>query len=251
MRGAKTGHDVEVAAGVYRFGSRRINWYVVEDDGELTVVDAGLPGHWEVLLEGIDTLGYGLDDVSALVLTHGHSDHIGFAEQLREEGGVPIFVHEADAAMTKGDGGGAPMGKFVKNVWRPAVIGLLTEITRGGGLSTPPATAVETFENGAVLDVPGKPRVVHVPGHSDGSCAFHLPDRDVLICGDALATVDIITGKSHGPQLMSLFSGDETNADRSLDAIESFGHVTLLPGHGDPWTGEMTEAVRLAHERGL
>lgn len=236
----------EVAPGVYRFGSARINWYFVEAGDELTVVDAGIPGHWDRLIDGIGHLGYELDDVRALVLTHGHSDHVGFAERLRTRADVPVFVHTADAAMARGEGGGAPMRKLVSNLWRGAVIGLLVEISRGGGLSTPSIGAVRTFEDGDELDVPGSPRVIHVPGHSPGSCAFYLPDREVLFCGDALATVDVVTGRSRGPQLMSMFTGDESLAADSLDTLDGLGRVTLFPGHGDPWQGDAADAVRLA-----
>lgn len=85
--------------------------------------------------------------------------------------------------------------------------------------------------------------MIHVPGHSAGLCALYCPDRDVLLCGDTLATVDIKTGRSRRPQLMSMF-----NADRGR-AAESLGRVTLLPGHGDPWRGKMQKAVGLARER--
>lgn len=238
-----------VAPGVYRFGSDRINWYVIESDDGLTVVDAGLPGHWSDLRPGLTALGYDLDDVKAIVLTHGHSDHVGFAERLRTTLDVPLFVHPADAALARGEGEGAPMGKFVRNLWRPAVLGLLVEIVRGGGLSTPPVTAAEPFADGDVLDVPGAPQVLHVPGHSAGSVAFFLPDRGALLCGDALATVDVVTGRRDGPRLMAMFGADDDRAAASLDRLESLGEVTLLPGHGDPWTGPAEEAVRRARAR--
>jgi glyoxylase-like metal-dependent hydrolase (beta-lactamase superfamily II) len=239
-------NDAEVAPGVYRFGTERINWYVVETDGELIVVDAGLPNHWRRLLNGLDGLEYGLDDISAVVLTHGHGDHVGFAEQLRETAEAPVLVHEADMALVEGTVEGN-IGELVRNLWLPAVIGLLVEFSRSGGVPSPVET-VETFEDGTVLDVPGAPQVIHVPGHSDGSCALYLPDRKVLLCGDALATLDIKTGRRRGPQIMPIFNTDRQQAVESLDRIESLAQVTLLPGHGNPWHGEMQEAVRLARD---
>lgn len=236
------------ASGVYRFGSRRVNWYVVEGDEGLTVVDAGLPGHWDQLQDGLANLGYDLTAVDALVLTHGHPDHVGFAARLHETADVPVFVHEADAAMVRGEEGGAPIGPVVRNLWRPAVIGLLVELARGGGTSITHVETVETFDDGATLDVPGQPQVIHVPGHSPGSCALHFSDRDVLLCGDALATFNIKTGRRGSPQLMPLFNADVERARASLAHLEDLGDVTLLPGHGDPWQGEMAEAVRAARD---
>lgn len=243
------GPGTEVAPGVYGFGSKRVNWYVVEGGDGLTVVDAGVPGHWDQLVDGLDDLGRDLGDVEALVLTHGHPDHVGFAERLRGTADVPVYVHEADAALARGEGEGAPDGAMVLNLWRPAVIGLLVELARGGGTSISPVETVETVADGETLDVPGEPTVLHVPGHSAGSCAVHLDDRDVLFCGDALATLDIKTGYRGDPQLMSLFNADAERAGDSLDRLEGLGTVTLLPGHGDPWRGEMADAVRSARRR--
>lgn len=240
--------DVEVAPDVYRFGTQRVNWYVVEADGNLTVVDAGLPGHWQQLVDGLDDLGYSRDDIAAMVLTHGHQDHIGFAERLRETTAVPVLVHKADVALVEGTDSGSP-NEVVWNLWRPAVLSLLVEFARSSGTSIPPVKVVQPFEDGAVLDVPGTPQVIHVPGHSDGSCALYFPDREALLCGDALATLDIKTGRARGPQIMSMFNADAERAVESLDQIGSLGRLTLLPGHGEPWRGEMDEAVRLARRQ--
>ena len=86
----------EVAPRVHRLGTPRINWYVVEDEGALTVIDAGMPAHRPMLDELLSRLGRSLADVAAVVLTHPHVDHIWIAERLRTEAGAPVFVHAAD-----------------------------------------------------------------------------------------------------------------------------------------------------------
>ncbi|WP_423746535.1 MBL fold metallo-hydrolase [Haladaptatus sp. SPP-AMP-3] len=240
-------YDSEVAPGVYRFGTNRVNWYVIEADGELLVVDAGLPNHWEQLVDGLDSLGYSLEDIAALILTHGHGDHIGFANRLQKTANVPVRVHSADVALVEGDSE-ENMREVVWNLWRPAVIGLLLEFSRSGGNPSPVET-VESFEAGTDLELPATPQVIHVPGHSAGSCVLYLSDRNVLFCGDALATVDLKTGRARGPQIMPMFTENTKQAVESLDQLGSLGEVTLLPGHGDPWRGEMHEAIRLARSR--
>lgn len=239
----------EVAPGVHRLGSQRVNWYLLEGERGLVVVDAGLPAHWEQLVAALAALDCGLEAVEALLLTHGHVDHVGFAERLRVAADVPVRVHADDVALARGEGPGPPMGELLLNLWRPAVLALLLELARGGGTSIDPVERADPFGDGAVLEVPTTPRVVHLPGHTPGSCAFHLPDRDVLLCGDALVTVDLRTGRSRGPQLMSMFTADEERAAESLEGLGGLGEITLLPGHGDPWRGKAAEAVRLARGR--
>jgi hypothetical protein len=61
-------------------------------------------------------MGRTIEDVRALVLTHGHSDHIGFAERLRNERHNPVSVHEADAALARGEVPNPPKGFGPTNV---------------------------------------------------------------------------------------------------------------------------------------
>ena len=91
----------DVAEGVHRIGEHFVNWYLVEEGGRLTVVDAGLPASWNSLLEALGEIGRSPRDVEALVLTHAHFDHIGFAQRARGELGIPVWVHENDAPLTK------------------------------------------------------------------------------------------------------------------------------------------------------
>jgi glyoxylase-like metal-dependent hydrolase (beta-lactamase superfamily II) len=182
----------ELTEGVYRCGSDRVNWYLLEDDNALTVIDTGFPTHWQQFLHRLDELGYGRTDIEACLLTHAHPDHIGFAERLRETCGVPVWLHPADVQRAR-TGGEPPLGGLVKNPWRPAVLRYFIEVIRSDGTSIQPVQTVERLDDGRELDVPGKPAVIHVPGHTESEVAFYLPDRDVLFCGDALATVDFET----------------------------------------------------------
>ena len=104
-----------------------------------------------------------------------------------------------------------------------------------GGLRTPKLREVATFGDGATLDVPGSPRVILTPGHTPGSAALHVPSRNVLFVGDAFATYAVTTG-ARGPQVAP-FTADAVQAVASLARLE-------VPGHGDPWTGGVQEAVR-------
>lgn len=237
-------HGYEVARGVYRFGTRRVNWYVLVADGGLTVVDAGLPGHLSQLEDWLSERGDWLGDVDALVLTHADPDHVGFASDLAEAG-VPVYCHPADRGVLRSYPHGAP-GWFYRNLWRPGFLAYAVELVRNGVRAIDPDTDVEPFEDDAVLPIPGEPRVLHAPGHTPGSCALFVADRDVLFCGDVLATRNIYADREGDPQLLGPADDDHETARASLDRLAGLGTVTLLPGHGDPWRGDVDEARALA-----
>jgi glyoxylase-like metal-dependent hydrolase (beta-lactamase superfamily II) len=232
---------MQIAPGIHRIGDHSIvNSYLLEDAGEVTIIDAGLPGFYRDIPRELAAMGRTVADVRALLLTHGHSDHIGFAERLRRERRVPVSVHEADAALARGEVPNPAKG-FGPTRLRP-LLGFLWFSTLRGGLRTPKLREVATFGDGATLDVPGSPRVVLTPGHTPGSAVLQVASRDALFVGDALATYAVTTG-AHGPQVAP-FTADAAQAVASLARVEDLSAGLVLPGHGDPWTGGIQEAVR-------
>jgi glyoxylase-like metal-dependent hydrolase (beta-lactamase superfamily II) len=232
---------MEIAPGIHRIGGNSmINSYLVEESGQVTIVDAAIGGLYRDLPGELASMGRSIDDVRALVLTHGHSDHIGFAERLRVERNVPVSVHEADAALARGEVPNPSKGFGPTKV--SPLAGFLWFSLRRGGLRTKHLGEVATFGDAATLDVPGSPRVILTPGHTPGSAVLHFTSRNALLIGDAFATYAVTTGK-RGPQIAP-FTADETQALESLARIEDVQADLALPGHGDPWTGGVREAVQ-------
>ena len=233
------------AGSITRLGSWIVNWYAVEDDGRWTVFDAGAPGHWPEL----ERHGIRPEAVAAVVLTHAHADHVGVAERLREAG-ARVYVHEADEELART---AKPFGKneasmlpYLRHAmaWK-----LLGHLARNGAVKPQRIGEVTTYADGDVLDVPGRPRAIHTPGHTNGHCALHLEGADALIAGDVLCTLNPLTG-ARGPQLMpSAFNRSSAQILDSLGRIEDLD-ATLYVGHGEPWTEGIRPAVGQARATG-
>nr|BFF08949.1 hypothetical protein GCM10025699_02520 [Microbacterium flavescens] len=154
---------MRLGPNLHRIGNDIVAAYLIVTPDGITVVDAGLPGHWNDLTDELASLGRSLDDIRGLVLTHGDSDHIGFAERLRREHGVPVYVHAADADRAKGgDKPKTPMGPLRIG----PTLGFFTYALRKKGFRTEHLTEVVEVADGDVLDLPGSPRIIGLPGHS-------------------------------------------------------------------------------------
>jgi glyoxylase-like metal-dependent hydrolase (beta-lactamase superfamily II) len=242
----------ELAPGVWGLGSELVNWYLVEDGGRLTAVDAGLPGFRDRLESDLARIGRATGDVDAVVLTHSDSDHTGLVPRLREAGARVLIHADDDASLRKPGpkGGDARPVNMLPYLWRPTALRLLAHFARNGGGRPPRVEGAETFGGGEVLDVPGRPRAVHTPGHTPGHCVLHFEEHGAVFTGDALCTVNPLTGRE-GPQVMpSPFNVSTAGCFDSLAAIEGLSAGVVLPGHGEPWHGAVEGAVARAREAG-
>lgn len=185
------------------------NIWLVGDDREVTVFDAAHDP--DAIVDAIHGRR-----VRAIVLTHGHNDHINAAVPLREVVDAPIFLHPDDRMLWDA-------------VW-------------------PGESPDRDLEHGALLTVGGHDlRVLHTPGHSPGCCCFHdiaagtVFSGDTLFCGGPGAT-----GRSYS---------DETVILRSIrDSLLALPDETVVhTGHGDSTTigAERAGVMARAAEIGL
>jgi len=239
------------ANGIHRVEDAFTNWYLVEDADRITVVDAGVPTSWESFRAALGRIGRSPDDVDAVVLTHGHFDHVGFAERARRELGVPVWVHENDVPLTK-------------HPWRydherPRSLYFATQVQalpivatflRHRAFWPAPIGEVKRYTDGS-LPVAGSPQIVFTPGHTLGHCALHFPDRDAVIVGDAFVTLDPYTAR-RGPRVVArAATADSERALSSLDALAETGARTAFVGHGEPWTQGVEAACAQARSAGV
>lgn len=242
----------QITDGVHRVADGLVNWYLVDDGGEVAIYDAGWPRSWPRVEAALKELGRNPGDVTAIVLTHGHPDHLGAAEAARKACGAAVHVHEKEVARAHGKAKGSSPFTLVPGLlptlWRPSATGFVLHATVRGFMTPTWVKQVTAFAADAVLDVPGRPRVVPTPGHTDGHVSFVLSDSGVAITGDAIATFNVLS-RSEGPQLMpDALNGDPRQTRKSLDVLAGLSVDTLLPGHGDPFHGSPADAVDRAQE---
>lgn len=241
----------QVADGVYRLGAELVNWYVIEEGGKLTVVDAGNPDMYDQLPAAAAALDGNIGDVEAVVLTHAHADHLGSSKEIKETSGADVRVHHRDVPLARGKAKRQAERAMWRDLYRPYLWKVLWFFVRGGsGIKAPPVQELAPFDDGETLDVPGRPRVIHTPGHTDGSCCLLLEDRKLVFTGDAMVTLSLTTG-ARGPRIPpGSFNQDSPKSLESLGNLVGTGAELILPGHGEPWRGDVAEAVRQARAVG-
>jgi glyoxylase-like metal-dependent hydrolase (beta-lactamase superfamily II) len=243
-------HVTEVADGVHRLTNGVANFYLIEEAGKLVLVDAGAPKDWALFSRAVLNLGKVAGDLDAVLLTHAHTDHTGFAEKARATTGARVWIHDHDVQMARTGKVGPRDGKQSAYLLRGAFWRTVFVLGMRGGTKIIPVREVSGFGDGEVLDLPGSPRVVHAPGHTGGSAAILLEDRGILFTGDVLCTFNAYTGRT-GPQIMpSGLNADTPRALASLANLDGIKAGMLLPGHGDPWTGGVQDAIQRARAAG-
>jgi glyoxylase-like metal-dependent hydrolase (beta-lactamase superfamily II) len=241
--------ELQAAPGIHRIEEAHTNWYIVEEGSRLTVVDAGFPRSWRTLHRALGRLGRTAADIDAVVLTHGHFDHMGFARRAQEIG-IPLWAHSRDVGVVGHPWRYHHERSRVPYLRRPDFVKILAEMTARGALWVRGTDSVRTFEADTHLDVPGRPRVLFTPGHTAGHCSLLFADRGAVVVGDAFVMLDPYTGRTGPCVVAGAATADSRQALASLDALAGLDTPTALTGHGPPWTGSMREAVERARSAG-
>ena len=232
----------EVAADLAYLRTAIVNVYLVGPPGAgdrgWVLVDAGMPGSAHAIVEAAAKRFGGAARPSAIILTHGHFDHVGALKELAEAWDVPVFVHELERPYVTGRSPYPPPDPTVGG-------GLMAElawvfprgpIDLGGRIRLLP-------EDGSVPGMPGW-RWVHTPGHTHGHVSFFRDADRTLIAGDAFVTTrqeSALAALTQEPEVHrppAYYTSDWGAARRSVEALAALDPVLAATGHGIPLTGE-------------
>ncbi|MFE9450368.1 MBL fold metallo-hydrolase [Streptomyces sp. NPDC006739] len=210
--------------------------YAWRDADELTLVDAGTIGSGRRIAEAITGLGRAPGEVRRIVLTHFHEDHAGGAGEFAALSGAEVLAHRLDAPFVRGELPGPPP---VFEDWElPLHAEAAARLPPGEPLRPDRVTEVS---GGDLLDFGGGARVVHAPGHTDGSIALHLPAHGVLFTGDAVAAAP-----DTGTVIPGVFNLDRTRTLATLRRLAALDTEVACFGHGDPVLTRASTALRQA-----
>ena len=205
---------MEVAPGVHSLPILAGQVHLLVEE-QLTLVDAGLIGSGRAIARGVAALGRSLDELTRIICTHAHPDHIGGVREIAGDREVEVMMHPADL-----DSLGVTLRDAVANRSHTQLIAYLT---RHPGEATPLA-------DGQVLPMLGGMQVVHTPGHTPGSiCLYAARDR-LLFVGDAL---QLIRGKVTFAS--AVFSENLPLARASVARMAEFDVQTIIFAHYPPW----------------
>lgn len=234
-----------MTAQLLRIGDDIIAIHAVVTDEGVTLIDAGLSGDLGILRSALRDAGRSLSDIRGIVLTHGDVDHIGIAEQLRAEHGIPIHILGLDEDLATG----RTTKKVKAGEWRLGpVLRFLWSTLRRGGLRTQRPLELHAVSDGDVLDLPGRPEFIATPGHTRGSAAIRVPVVDALFLGDAITTRHVLTGE--GGARLAPFSEDAAETRRSLERLRALPEARIFPGHGPEFTGTVAALLDALDARG-
>ena len=205
---------MEIAPGVHAVRLLSVYAFLISEP-RMTLIDAGLIGSAGRVERYAQRIGRPLEDLTQIICTHAHPDHIGGVRELAGDRDVEVLMHPADLNGLK-----VTLRDAVANRNRGQ---LIAYFTRHPGEATP-------VEDGQVLPILGGLEVIHTPGHTPGSICLYAARHGLLFVGDAL---QVIRGKV--TYASAVFSEDMPLARASVARMASVDVETIAFSHYPPW----------------
>jgi len=224
----------EIVPDLFQISLGMVNAFLIDSDDGLTLIDTGVAGSSEKILQAIRMLGRQPADLQHILVTHCHGDHTGSLAELKEKSDALAYMHLEDAAMVR-------VGQTMRPVTpAPNLIAKILFrlfINRSGHNMVAPAGIEQEVTDGQELPIAGGLTAIHVPGHCAGQLAFLWPQHGgVLFVADAAANI-IRLG-------WSIVYEDLAEGKRSLAKLAGLEFETACFGHGKPIIRGASERFR-------
>ncbi|WNS80531.1 MBL fold metallo-hydrolase [Domibacillus sp. DTU_2020_1001157_1_SI_ALB_TIR_016] len=235
----KSGESVEVVPGIVCHTIQIVNICLVgdPDTGEFVLVDAGMPGSAEEIISVSEKYFGAGSRPKAIILTHGHFDHVGAVIELVKHWQVTVYAHELELPHLTGHEPYPKPDATVEGgmVAKMSPLFPREPINLGGNVEKLPS-------DGEVPHLPDF-RWIHTPGHSPGHISLFRDKDRLLLAGDAFVTVKqdsfykVVTQKEelNGPP--RYLTTDWEAAKNSVAALEKLKPAVTITGHGRPMSG--------------
>ena len=220
------------------FPLKTMNVYFI-DDSPRTLVDAGIKTEtsFEAIKKGLETVGYNLNDIERILITHGHIDHYGQAKKLSLLSGAPIYIHSKEYGRIRSF---IHSLGFIKSILlrngAPEVLvnGAIQYMESAQIMADSLDEAFFLDDGDSILFKSMTWKTIHCPGHSPGLICFHWPEKKILFTGDHLLKEitpnPILNVSEYSPPFRYTSLKDYLT---SLEKIERLDLSLLLPGHGE------------------
>lgn len=231
----------QVAQGVWGMKLLFVNIYMIANRKGFpkgwVLVDTGTHGSANKIIAMAEALFGKGTQPSAIVLTHGHSDHSGSVEELLKQWHVPVYAHQLELPFLKGRSSYPPSDPTVGG----GIMSLFSVLFRKTPINLGRKVKAINIDEG----IPELPewKVIFTPGHAPGHISLFLPLNTTLIAGDAFATtkaesaIYALAGikKLSGPP--RYFTPDWQSAKRSVEQLAKLEPRIAAAGHGPVMRG--------------
>ena len=220
------------------FPLKTMNVYFI-DDSPRTLVDAGIKTEvaFETLKKGLKAIGYDLNSIERILITHGHIDHYGQAKKLSLLSGAPVHIHPKEYGRIRSF---IHSLGFIKSILlrngapEPLVNAAIHYMESAQNMGDPLDEAFFVEDGDSILFKSMTWKAIHCPGHSPGLICFHWAEKKVLFTGDHLLkeiTPNPVLNVHETKPPYRYPSLKEYLA--SLEKIEELDLSLLLPAHGE------------------
>lgn len=222
-----------VRPGVHFVRAPHVNWTVLTEGRDATLIDSGYPRQVNLLLQSLAQLNIDPAAIVAVVITHAHTDHQGGVARLRANGwNAPLLAHHRELANVRREVLEQVTARRAGwNLLDPRVARWSMAALKAGGLEDVRISDPIGVDDLQVLDLPGRPQAVLAPGHTSGHVSLLCAQGGVLIAGDAIVSAHP-TMRRHRTTLPAYFHVDAGQNARSAVRLRALRAELILPGHG-------------------